>query len=176
MPHDLGTWAFIIALGALILAYPLDVLAHLTSPIIRDWWAARSNATLQKRRDVLSARLDKLRDVPVIDEVADQVLKAQELLMLVIGNATNLVLGAFAIPLSSASFFWSLTWPHWPSHKELFLLILMGVDLYVTLTSRRRLDAYRRRVSPGVRNDLKAEVSKIEEALRRQQQLTFHKG
>jgi len=168
MPHDLGTWGFIIALAALILAYPLDVLAHVTSPILRDWWAARSIAALQKRFDVLSARLDQLRDVQVIDEVAEQLFVAQERTMLMIGfGVHNLLTGLVLITSTMAPDF-------------LFeiggLAFLIITNLFLMFGFRRNTTTYLARVSPNRRDGLKADVAKIEKALQERRQVTFQKG
>lgn len=60
MPRDLGSWAFWISLFALIAMYPVSVLANLTTPRLKNWWAARparSRASLQKRITELEAEL-----------------------------------------------------------------------------------------------------------------------
>ncbi len=55
--HDLGWWGFVLAIATLILAYPLDVLAHLTTPLLKNWWASRSRLTLEERIKSLKAEL-----------------------------------------------------------------------------------------------------------------------
>jgi hypothetical protein len=59
--HDLGWWGFWITLG---LAYPLSVLANLTTPILKDWWAARSRAGLQNRVRTLTTKLACMEQHP----------------------------------------------------------------------------------------------------------------
>lgn len=71
MPKDLGSLGFWLALLALVLAYPLSLLANLTSPGLRNWWAARparSLASLQKRIADLESELTQMqRRQPITD-------------------------------------------------------------------------------------------------------------
>jgi hypothetical protein len=41
LPTDLGTWGFILALAALLLAIPLGIAATLLAPKVRLWWFLR---------------------------------------------------------------------------------------------------------------------------------------
>ena len=179
MPHDLGTWGFIIALVALILAYPLDVLAHITLPIIRDWWAARSIAVLEKRRNVLSSQLDKLHGVPVIDVLSDIVLQSLQRIILAIGQAVNLMIGAIAVTQSNFSFNWNLSEKSifvLPTAKGIFMIVILGFNAYWTTSLIGDLRKYRRDVSPRIREGIRAEVTKIEKALHKRQQATLQNG
>jgi hypothetical protein len=64
-PHkDLGWWGFVIAVVALLLAYPFSLLANLTSPTVKNWWAARSRAGLQKRIRTLARELAVMEQNP----------------------------------------------------------------------------------------------------------------
>ena len=55
--HDLGWWGFVLAVLALLIAYPLSLLANLTSPFIKNWWAERSVTSIRKRIDKLERQL-----------------------------------------------------------------------------------------------------------------------
>lgn len=168
MPHDLGTWGFFIALAALLLAYPLDVLAHLTSPKIRDWGAARSIASLQKRRDVLSTQCNQLRNVPVVDEGIDIVLRSLGRMNIVIGQAVNFVLGAIGITQLNAEQLW--TWS--PNEKVWIIMVIMASNACLIISVNRQLRRYRRRVSPSIRKNITDELTMIEQKLHMRLQQT----
>jgi hypothetical protein len=42
LPHDLGTWSFIVSVAALILALPLGIVGTLLAPRVQVWWIVRS--------------------------------------------------------------------------------------------------------------------------------------
>ncbi|MFZ3333540.1 MAG: hypothetical protein WA197_23075 [Candidatus Acidiferrales bacterium] len=71
MPRDLGSWGFWLSILALIAAYPLNLLANLTSPRLQNWWAtrpARSRASLQKTIAELESKLAEMqRREPITD-------------------------------------------------------------------------------------------------------------
>ena len=76
MGHDLGWWAFVISVLALVLAYPLDLAAHLTAPKLKNWWAERSVASIRRRLGELEARLAKYEtEYPQISEVEELCLE-----------------------------------------------------------------------------------------------------
>jgi hypothetical protein len=49
LSKDLGTWGFWISIIAFISAYPLSLLANITSPRLLNWWATTSRVSLEKR-------------------------------------------------------------------------------------------------------------------------------
>jgi len=62
-----------LGIFALLLAYPLDVIAHLTTPMWRNWIAKRSLGSLINRISTLEKTLAELETNPVIDEVQNQI-------------------------------------------------------------------------------------------------------
>jgi len=59
LPKEKATWGIILAIAAIILAFPLSLLANLITPKIRDWWAQRSVAALRARIAMLEQELAK---------------------------------------------------------------------------------------------------------------------
>jgi hypothetical protein len=98
--HDLGWWAFVISIFALMAAYPLDLLAHLTSPLVKNWWAERSIRSLKARIDKLERQLAQCDNVREISDGEYHLLKASEGLALLIGLCTSLVALAVIIVVS----------------------------------------------------------------------------
>ncbi len=57
LPKDKATWGIVLAIVAIVLAFPLSLLANLLTPKIRNWWAERSVAGLKKRIANLESEL-----------------------------------------------------------------------------------------------------------------------
>src|SRR5260221_254304 len=74
--HDLGWWGFVLAIATLVLAYPIDVLAHLTSPIVKNWWAEGSISSLGRRIIALEKELEEIEKNPVISDGEERILRA----------------------------------------------------------------------------------------------------
>jgi hypothetical protein len=89
--HDLGWWGFVISIVALVAAYPLDLLAHMTSPRIKNWWAERSVRSLQMRIDKIEKQLAKYDHDKELSDGEYYLLKASEGLALLMGLCVNMV-------------------------------------------------------------------------------------
>jgi hypothetical protein len=76
--HDLTWWAFVLSVVALVGTYPLSLLANLTSPAIKNWWAERSAASTRKRIEKLEKELRECETYPLLGELEDAALKAIE--------------------------------------------------------------------------------------------------
>jgi hypothetical protein len=69
---DLGWWGFVLSIVALILLYPMGVLVNVTTPKLQNWWAARSQASLQKRIRTLQAelaRIERLQRITLTEDL-----------------------------------------------------------------------------------------------------------
>src|SRR5438445_11974470 len=71
--RDLGWWGFVISIIALISAYPLSLLANLTTPSLKNWWAERSTASLTKRIGKLEAQLAGCMQYQALSEGEDYI-------------------------------------------------------------------------------------------------------
>jgi hypothetical protein len=78
--HDLGWWGFVLGIAALVLTYPISLLANLTSPAIKNWWAERSVASLQKRIRKLEQQLAEYDTREMLTEGMDRLLVGVEVL------------------------------------------------------------------------------------------------
>ena len=47
--HDAAWWALVLAIVALVLMLPVNLLANFMTPILKNWWAGRSLKTLDQR-------------------------------------------------------------------------------------------------------------------------------
>jgi hypothetical protein len=90
MGHDFGWWALVISVLALVLAYPLDLAAHLTAPKLKNWWAERSVASTRRRLEELESQLAEYEaEYPQISEVEELCLE---------GIQAAFAFGVFALP------------------------------------------------------------------------------
>src|SRR5580700_11187937 len=79
--HDIGWWGFVLAVATLILAYPLDVLAHLTTPKLKVWWAIRSLGSATEKLEGLVRMMKRLEAEPELSHSAAAILAAQKTLV-----------------------------------------------------------------------------------------------
>jgi hypothetical protein len=75
MPHDLGTWSFIISIAALILVVPLGIFTNMATPLFKNWLSHRSLVALKNRIAKLEAELAGLEQQPVISEAEEEILQ-----------------------------------------------------------------------------------------------------
>lgn len=111
MPRDLGSWAFWISLFALIAMYPVSVLANLTTPRLKNWWAARparSRASLQKTLAELESELAEVQRREPITDVESFILGrlAQQEVMQIRSDYLTMIcfmfFGGFALSIVNA--------------------------------------------------------------------------
>jgi hypothetical protein len=63
LPKDKAMWGIILAIAAIVLAFPLSLLANLVTPKIRNYWAKRSVAGLKKRIASLESELARMEGI-----------------------------------------------------------------------------------------------------------------
>jgi len=74
LPKDKSTLGIILGLVAILLAIPLNLVANLVTPKIRNWWAERSVTGLKRRIAELQNELTKANQYPFISEGEDFIL------------------------------------------------------------------------------------------------------
>lgn len=163
-PHkDLGWWAFVISIVSLVLVYPLEVLAHITAPRWKNWWAERSTASTRKRIDKLERQLaDNERTYEVLSVAEDRILKGIEGVGLLVTFCVELL----AIVLVTITSFAS---PTVSSHDKapvvgvaLFAVAfgyLIGYGTFV------KISVFRRKRSPRVRSALRKNIEELKRRL-----------
>jgi hypothetical protein len=158
LPHDLATWAFVLSVLALALMLPMNLAANLTSPMLRDWWAARSHKALAKRRDKLLDERNELRGVPVFDESTVTVLWRMQVLHNQVALGTHAIIGSLGAVLF---------WLHRESMNDRTAIVwicgpFLIINLYRMVEGRISWDRYFRRVSPVARARLDSEIAGVE--------------
>ena len=58
--YDKATWGILLGIVAILLAFPLSLIANLVTPKIRNWWAERSVATIKERIASLESEVTKI--------------------------------------------------------------------------------------------------------------------
>jgi hypothetical protein len=74
MGHDGAWWGLVLAVVALVLMLPANLLANFLTPLIQNWIATWGKTSLENRITKLEGELAELEKHPVIDEVQDQLL------------------------------------------------------------------------------------------------------
>jgi hypothetical protein len=169
-PHkDLGWWGFVIAIVTLILAYPVDVLAHLTSPMLKNWWAERSVASLEKRIEKLDKQLaDYEQNYPLLTPTEHHILRGID----VLGMVGALIVALIAIMiLVACSVAPSILRSHdsWPlDFTGPLILLAYGALLFslsVTAVVFRGIATFRMKRSPIDRDVLKKSIEDLKKRL-----------
>lgn len=60
MGHDAAWWGLVLAIVALALMLPANLLANFLTPILKDWWAERSIESAKRRYKKLVIELEAL--------------------------------------------------------------------------------------------------------------------
>jgi len=71
--YDLGV---VIGILAIVLTIPLSLVANLMTPSIKNWWAARSTASLRKRIDKLENQLAEYEQYTEMSEEGELIMIA----------------------------------------------------------------------------------------------------
>jgi hypothetical protein len=133
MPKDLGTWAFILSLAAIVLMYPIGLLINFTAPKLETWFASWSRDRLASRIEVLQERLHhhKLHELPHPVHIA--ILRACLLITGQLGIVVQAGLGILYFGKATII-----------SQNVLYLLMFlnMGMTIGISLRIRRPLRRY----------------------------------
>ncbi len=154
--HDLGWWGFVLAVATLILAYPLDVLAHLSTPLVRNWIASRGKNSLVKRIALLEGELAELEKEPAISEAENQILWAIQSVKMELVVAMNLLMGVVYFGVRSLS-------EPLASQLEDLRIACLGILVvnFIWQMSLRYHHGFRYRHSPAVRKGLKKAIDDL---------------
>ena len=62
--HDLTWWGAMLGLVALLLMLPANLVANFLTPVLKDWWATRSIASLKRRINKMENTLVQVEAIP----------------------------------------------------------------------------------------------------------------
>lgn len=157
---DLSWWAFVLSVLALVGAYPFSLLANLTTPLLKNWWAERSVASIDKRIEKLEKQLADYEKHPKLSEGVDYVLRATEGLSLLLGlcvtmlSVVLLVLIAY-VPLTATV----------QDKRPIVVFALVGATsaFLIGIVAFGRFSRFRHERSPFDRNVLRKYVKQLKE-------------
>ena len=156
LPHDLGTWAFILSVLAIVLMYPVGLVINLTTPLVQNWIAKRSKASLEKRISKLETTLTELEQYPPTDEVQDRILWEIKHSRLSMRNVSIDVVVVVFLGIQSLSNVGSQSFHNF----AYFAYLVLGVNAVMMLVERYHHD-FRYERSPNVRKRLKTEIDSL---------------
>jgi hypothetical protein len=154
--HDPG-WLGVV-LGVLA-GYFLSVLANLTSPSLKNWWAERSKKSTKKRIEKLEAQLAELTEkYPELDETVAQGLVGISIAVMLGLVAVLMILVGLGLQVRAAG------------HRddEIVFIACALMILALTLGLQRVLDPmvkFTQQRSPMYRNALRKSIEKLEKRL-----------
>jgi heme A synthase len=162
-PHrDLGWWGFVISLMALLGAYPLSLLANLTSPALKNWWAERSIASTRKRIDKLEKQLAEYMKDPALTEGEDYILRATEALSMLLALCVTML----AVLLMSLAWFAPVTVSNHDKEPLVALALVGAVCAFlIGIVVFGRFSRFRRKRSPIDRNYLNKYIEELKKKL-----------
>jgi hypothetical protein len=76
---------------ALLSAYPISLVANLTSPAVKNWWSERSTAALRRRIAKLEGQLAEYQQYPMLSDGEDYILRATEALSMLLALCVTML-------------------------------------------------------------------------------------
>jgi hypothetical protein len=160
---DLGWWAFVISVVALVLVYPLEVLAHITAPWWKNWWAERSIASTRKRIDKLEKLLaDNEQRYKVLSEGEDYILNGLAGLGLLATFCVELLV---VVLLAITSFATPTVSSHDKAPVVAAALFAAAFAYLVGYATFLKLSVFRRNRSPRIRNAMRKNIEELKQRL-----------
>jgi hypothetical protein len=162
-PHkDLGWWGFVISIIALLSAYPLSLLANLTSPALKNWWAERSVASTRKRIDQLERQLAEYMQYPALSEGEDYILRATEALSMLLALCVTML----AVLLMAVAWFAPATVSNHDKQPLVALALTGGIIAFlIGVVIFGRFSRFRGKRSPIDRNNLNKYIDELKKKL-----------
>jgi hypothetical protein len=164
MHHDLAWWGMFLAVLALILMLPVSIVANLLTPMLKNWWAQRSAASVRKRIEKLERQLADYEQYQELSEGLDYVLMATEALSMLLGLCvtmlcvTLLFLSEIAPPSMNVT----------EKRPVVFLALFAGfAACLVGLVVFGKFSRFRQKRSPFNRNVLRNYIEKLKKKLAR---------
>jgi hypothetical protein len=155
--HDASWWALVLAILALLLMLPVNLLANFITPGLKNWWAQRSTSGLTDRIVRLRGNLAESMVTPLLTDTENELFMGLESIAYLIWNVGYLLLGCLGVLVTllpeivkgRRGFTWVIT-------------VAMLVISYLHLTTNRRMRIYRRERSQKYRQSLTSGIAELE--------------
>jgi hypothetical protein len=158
LPHDLGTWGFILSIIALLAMYPVGLLINMTTPAIQNWLAKFTRASLEKRIAELERRLEKLEEIPELSDVDNHILWEVKSTRLTVISHTNIVLLFMLLAVGVVA---KTDSPEFIGFSRIVLLVVLLSGTLLMLLRYQHDFRYER--SPDVRKSLRKAIAELKE-------------
>lgn len=157
LPHDLGTWSFILSVAALALTVPLGMVGTLLAPKVQLWWFIRSVRGTANELTALVEYRQQLEKEPLFSPTEAFLYEQQLRVLMALHLLAYLVVLAVAMipkvhPHMTVGEDWIATRPAIP-----FVVILIASGTYFGSVSLNRL----RRSAPNERTKTEERIGKL---------------
>ncbi|HEY2471045.1 MAG TPA: hypothetical protein VGI45_24835 [Terracidiphilus sp.] len=160
--HDLGKWAIVLAVVLFLLQKPWDWFQALATSRLKDWWAARSIASLSKRIAHQERALKEFESLPLVSETEAYILRGISVIGLLCVFIFQMVF--VAIPLIVIGIK-----PHIQGKVStgevifIYCCAIAGFLMGLLFEKKvfNKIDEYRRPRSPYVRQDLEESIKAL---------------
>src|ERR1039457_5190637 len=173
--HDLAWWGFVLAVAAIILAIPMDIVAHLLAPRIKNWWAERSESSTRNRITALEKRLSEYEaNYKQLSEAEDWMLKGIEAIGMIVATALTDLACILSLTGDQKSIFNHLQEFMVPHPTNISIAFIAFATLFIVvapiLAVFRPLGDFRKKRSPEVRKNLGKSIDELKRKLVMRQQ------
>lgn len=190
--HDVGWWGIAIGFLLFALSFPLSIAANLLTPILKNWWAARSIESLKRRITELTLTRDCMFVLPAMSPIEDELLERTEeeglmmtIMFLFLMFAAMLAFISLPLVLSIAISTGNLPGIHNPTpewiHRlgkitdifaSLNVLFGMGMQMSILWLRQKRMRRLREEChSKRELAEIQTEIAKLEEKLDRKEKM-----
>ena len=158
--YDRTTWGLVIGIVALILAFPLSLLANIVTPSIKNWWAERSVKSLKKRIVKLEAEFSRMKTFPMFSWMQYHTFHSMMNLAKLLAMSVHILIGAALLPTIVS---WHLQFGI-KDGLAMVLLMMNVLNYWVVMGTTRD---FIRRSSPPARRNLEIAIIKLKKELDR---------
>ncbi|MFZ0884838.1 MAG: hypothetical protein WAN14_15675 [Candidatus Acidiferrales bacterium] len=156
MHHDASWWALVLAILALVLMLPVNLLANVITPTIANYVFTRTKKSLIKRITRLEGQLAEVEKNPAITEVENQILWGLRSIHIRIIGVESITIIVFYFGISA------LADIHNQAYKLFFAFVFVILILNFALQIYLRYEHdFRFNRSPDRRKALSTEIEKL---------------
>ena len=164
--HDLAWWGFAVALAAMVLAIPINIIANLLTPLLKNWWAERSQASLRARIERLETELQhEVQRYPAMSETEHYIFKGLTLLATMIILSLSILLLEVVLAMGPRAVV-----THSRGAVGIVLLAVGCLGFFTVAISFVALSRFWTRRSPFHRSEQRRTIDKMKQTLRKREE------
>jgi hypothetical protein len=162
--HSASWWGLVLAILALFLMLPANLLANFMTPILKNWWAERSRKSLELRIERLKATLTEAEKFQPMTLTEDHIFMGIENLATLIQYSIQILAGC-GLTVASVFLLPSRTKIFWLT--EVFVYVLVLINYSTSRNTMRLIRNFHRRFGPIERVGLQMSIDKLTAKLAR---------